>query len=654
MEYGKRTHAEHGDAGLFIHHESHDVQAFRVQIQFYLEMRVFGCKFAEDMRQDTTDISAAGGDLRTSWRPSIIIDRDGVLRLVLPDTASGSLAVAALRYFDDDMSVVPGMEAELPAFIEQARRIDPRFFVSPDAMYAILEERDSRRRAEVLSRTADAAIESLLRVPVYSYVLEGIRFAFRSGRSVIANGNTAGNYLTAIGASELLYSHGMVESVLIVCPTSLKYQWKSELERCAGRSAVVIEGPHIGRRDRYHDRVVYKIVSYHTLANDVRAIGSQPFDCVIFDEVQRLSGWNRQISRALRHIEAEYCIALSGAGPESVPPDVFSRCRILSIPAGVIEKQLPERTDATLLLPMTREQQEIHRNAYAEASRLVGRWRSTRFLSEKERRRLLQSIIRMQLVSDSTFLVDRTGRHDTKIGEALDIVRAWRGKVAIFSRRERMTGLMAEELDRAEIKYEYIHGGMPRQRRITAAARFGNSRDCRVLLAADSGIADLTLGGIGLVVNLDQPWNTDAAEQRIGHVWRPGDGTRVRILHMLSAGSIEERVDAIARRGVSLPDYTEIQITIDDRGLDELASAFGPDEENGSPDYGEILSDGMRCVAALSEALSTPESAERLLDSIVSEDPATGRTELRIPVDSRSQVANILCSISKILGTIKR
>ena len=61
---------------------------------------------------------------------------------------------------------------------------------------------------------------------------------------------------------------------------------------------------------------------------------------------------------------------------------------------------------------------------------------------------------------------------------------------------------------------------------------------------------------------------------------------------MLSAGSIEERVDAIARRGVSLPDYTEIQITIDDRGLDELASAFGPDEENGSPDYGEILSDG--------------------------------------------------------------
>lgn len=630
------------------------VQAFRVQTQFYLEMRVFGCKFAEDMRQDTTDISAAGGDLRTSWRPSIIIDRDGGLRLVLPDTASGSLAVAALRYFDDDMSVVPGMEAELPAFIEQARRIDPRFFVSPDAMYAILEERDSRRRAEVLSRTADAAIESLLRVPVYSYVLEGIRFAFRSGRSVIANGNTAGNYLTAIGASELLYSHGMVESVLIVCPTSLKYQWKSELERCAGRSAVVIEGSHIGRRDRYHDRVVYKIVSYHTLANDVRAIGSQPFDCVIFDEVQRLSGWNRQISRALRHIEAEYCIALSGAGPESVPPDVFSRCRILSIPAGVIEKQLPERTDATLLLPMTREQQEIHGNAHDDASRLVSRWHSSRFLSEKERRRLLQAIIRMQLVCDSTFLVDRTGRHDTKIGEALDIVKASHGKAVIFSRRERMADLMAEELDRAGIKYEYIRCSISRPRRLVAASRFMSVPDCRVLIAVDSGVADLKIDRTGLIINLDRPWNPDAAEQRIGHLWHPGCGTKLRIVNMVSVGSIEEKVDAVARSGVSLPDYNENQITIDDSGLDILASAFGICEEKESVYGGEIISEGVHFLASLSEAMSSPESAERLLDSIVAENPATGRTELHIPVDSRDQVADFLYNISKIFGSLKR
>lgn len=617
-------------------------------------MSGFGCKFAKDMKSVTSDISAGATEERPARRPSIVLDAERGLRLLLPESSSDALAVAALRYFEDDMAVAPGMTVELPAFIEQARRIDPRFFVSPDAMYAILEERDSRRRAEVMSHTTDTAIESLLRVPVYPYVLEGIRFAFRSGRAVIANGNTAGNCLTAIGASELLCRNGMVESVLIVCPTSLKYQWKSELERCAGRQALVIEGSHIGRRGRYHDKIVYKIVSYHTLANDVRAIGSQPFDCVIFDEVQRLSGWNKQVSKALRHIEAEYCIALSGAGQESVPADIFSRCRTLSIPSDVIAKQLPERTDVTLLVPMTREQQEIHGNAHDDASRLVSRWHSSRFLSEKERRRLLQAIIRMQLVSDSTFLVDRTGRHDTKIGEALEIVKASQGKVVIFSRRERMAELMAEELDRAGIKYEYIRGSIPRPRRLVAASRFMSAPDCRVLIAADSGVADLKIDRTGLIINLDRPWNPDAAEQRIGHLWHPGCGTKLRIVNMVSVGSIEEKVDAVARSGVSLPDYNENQITIDDSGLDILASAFGICEEKEPVYGGEIISEGVHFLASLSEAMSSPESAERLLDSIVAENPATGRAELHIPVDSRDQVADFLYNISKIFGSLKR
>lgn len=617
-------------------------------------MSGFGCKFAKDMKSVTSDISAGATEERPVRRPSIVFDAECGLRLLLPESSSDALAVAALRYFEDDMAVAPGMTAELPAFIEQARRIDPRFFVSPDAMYAILEERDSRRRAEVMSRTTDTAIESLLRVPAYPYVLEGIRFAFRAGRAVIANGIPAGNCITAIGASELLCRNGMAESVLIVCPTSLKYQWKSELERCAGRQALVIEGSHTGRRGRYHDKIVYKIVSYHTLANDVRAIGSQPFDCVIFDEVQRLSGWNKQISKALRHIETEYCIALSGAGPESIPADIFSRCRILSIPSDVIAKQLPERTDVTLLVPMTREQQEIHGNAYDDASRLVSRWHSSRFLSEKERRRLLQAIIRMQLVSNSTFLVDRTGRHDTKIGEALEIVKASQGKAVIFSRRERMAELMAEELDRAGLGYEYIRGSIPRARRLVAATRFMCAPDCRVLIAADSGVADLKIDRTGLIINLDRPWNPDAAEQRIGHLWHPGCGTKLRIVNMVSVGSIEEKVDAVARSGVSLPDYNENQITIDDSGLDILASAFGVCEEKEPAYGGEIISEGVHFLTSLSEAMSSPESAERLLDSIVAENSATGRTELHIPVDSRDQVADFLYNISKIFGSLKR
>lgn len=597
------------------------------------------------MKPNTTDISTA------ARRPSLTLDGDRGLRLVLPEGTPEALAMAAMRYFDDDMSVAPGMTVELPSFIEQARRIAPRFFVSPDAMFAILEERDSKRRDELMSRTPDTAIESLLRVPVYPYVLKGIRFAFRAGRAVIANGITDGNTLTAIGAAELLCRNGMADSVLIVCPTSLKYHWKNELERCADRQSVVIEGSHTGRRDRYRDKVVYKIVSYHTLANDVRAIGSQPFDCVIFDEIQRLSGWNKQIVRSIRHIEAEYCIALSGAGPDKVPEEVFSRCRILTLPTAEISGELPERTDATLPVPMTREQQEIHREAYSEAARLVGRWRQSRFLSEKERRRLLLAILRMQSVSNSTFLVDRTGRHDTKIGEALDIVRAAQGKTVIFCRQERMAGLMADELTRAGIDFAHIHGGLPRGKRTAATARFA-SGGCSVLLAVDSALSDINTDSARLIINLDQPWNADSIEQRIARVWHPGRRTKVRIIHMVSSGSIEERADSISRAGTPLPEFSEAQITIGDRDLDILAGMFA--YGNDTTDNCDIAIDGIRFLSSLAETLATPESTERLLDTIVVENTATGRQELRIPVDNRDQIANILYSISRIFAPSKR
>ena len=36
--------------------------------------------------------------------------------------ASEEMAIAAMRYFDDDLTAVPGMIPELPAFIENARR----------------------------------------------------------------------------------------------------------------------------------------------------------------------------------------------------------------------------------------------------------------------------------------------------------------------------------------------------------------------------------------------------------------------------------------------------------------------------------------------------------------------------------------------------
>ena len=49
----------------------------------------------------------------------------------------------------------------------------------------------------------------------------------------------------AIGTAELMRKHQFISSALIICPTSLKYQWKKEIERFTDAKAIVVEGNHL-------------------------------------------------------------------------------------------------------------------------------------------------------------------------------------------------------------------------------------------------------------------------------------------------------------------------------------------------------------------------------------------------------------------------
>ena len=57
----------------------------------------------------------------------------------------------------------------------------------------------------------------------------------------------------------------------------------------------------------------------------------------------------------------------------------------------------------------------------------------------------------MGMVSDSTYVLDQTTRHDVKIGEAMNIIdemlQSGDSKVVVFSQWERMARLLTQDLD---------------------------------------------------------------------------------------------------------------------------------------------------------------------------------------------------------------
>ena len=98
----------------------------------------------------------------------------------------------------------------------------------------------------------------------------------------------------------------------MICPTSLKYQWQSEIARFSGRESRVMVG---GRAQRMKDFALddfCKITNYEKLKPDLDAIAAWGPELVIVDEAQRVKNWNTIAARALKRIDSPYAVVLTG------------------------------------------------------------------------------------------------------------------------------------------------------------------------------------------------------------------------------------------------------------------------------------------------------------------------------------------------------
>jgi SNF2 family DNA or RNA helicase len=515
------------------------------------------------------------------------------IRLRIGNDNKAELESLAKTYFDDQGRMYPHAYLDFERFWEKARAIQAHLRCYEDALGFILQQREdqsrSRRVAEIEIHQ-EAYFNDLLKVELFPYQKTGVLFAAKAGRCLIADEMGLGKTVQAIGAAELLRQEHRIASALIVCPTSLKYQWKTEIEKFTGTSAVVIEGPQPKRRALYeNDTSFFKIITYNVVVQDARLLNNllSP-DLIILDEAQRIKNWNTKISRAVKSLNIRYRFVLTGTPLENKIEELYSIVQFVDPYAlgplyffldrhqvkdetgrvigyqdlGAVNKalqpvmlrrlkkdvlkQLPERMDKNLFVPMTREQSDMHQAYADEVAKLVAKWRRFHFLNEQDRNRLLSFLNLMKMSCSSTFIVDQKTRHDTKIDEVLCILEEAlvdpEVKVVIFSQWERMTRLVAQELLEREIPFESLHGGVSSEERGNMLIRFNNNPECRIFLSTDAGGVGLNLQSASLLINLDIPWNPAVLEQRIARIYRMGQERRVNVINLISIRTLEHRL----------------------------------------------------------------------------------------------------------------
>ena len=92
------------------------------------------------------------------------------------------------------------------------------------------------------------------------------------------------------------------------------------------------------------------------------------------------------------------------------------------------------------------------------------------------------------------------------------------------------------------MKYALLHGGMTGKDRKAVMEAFKTDPDCRVFLSTDAGGVGLNLQVADTVVNLELPWNPAVLEQRIARVHRLGQERPVRVINLVTRGTVEEKV----------------------------------------------------------------------------------------------------------------
>ena len=201
--------------------------------------------------------------------------------------------------------------------------------VYPDAEEYInqklFQERMAKRVAEIRENPKTHPLRTtLLNAELRPYQLDGIAFAAGAGRAVLADDMGLGKTIQGIGVAELLARHATITKVLMICPASLKSQWRIEIKRFSKRSCRLMLGSAKERPAQYEGDSFFTVCNYEQVLRDFLSIERVPWDLIILDEGQRIKNWEAKTSRVIKALKSPFALVLSGTPLENRLDELFS------------------------------------------------------------------------------------------------------------------------------------------------------------------------------------------------------------------------------------------------------------------------------------------------------------------------------------------
>jgi hypothetical protein len=474
--------------------------------------------------------------------------------------------------------------------IKEVGRLGHEITIYPDAEEyinrALYLDRIRNRVSEIRKDPKNHPLrKTLLKGELLPYQLDGIAFAVGTGRAVLADDMGLGKTIQGIGVAEMLSYEAGISKVLVICPASLKAQWRLEIMRFSNCSHQLVLGSAKERAAQYHNPSFFTICNYEQVLRDFLAIERVKWDLIILDEGQRIKNWEAKTSQVIKALKSSFALVLSGTPLENRLDELYSvvefiddrrlgpafhflnRYRIVDEKGKVlgyknldelrerlkplllrrtrkmVMSELPPRATEVRRIPPTDEQLVLH-NAQM---RIIQTIICKKYISEMDLLRLQKALLICRMAANSTFLVDKVPPgYSSKLAEfesLLDqLIEEEDRKIVLFSEWTTMLSLIEPLLGKRKVRYVRLDGSIPQKKRQGLIFHFQKDPDCKFFITTNAGATGLNLQAANTVINVDLPWNPAVLEQRISRVHRMGQKRPVQAFLLVTEETLEEKL----------------------------------------------------------------------------------------------------------------
>ena len=393
--------------------------------------------------------------------------------------------------------------------------------------------------------------------------------------------------ITFLLSERLEAKEGTHLKTLIVCPASLVFNWKMEIERFAPDLSVKMATGTVEERKIMLDSLESQdivITSYDLLRRDVKLYQKMNFSCQIIDEGQYIKNHTTQAAKAVKSIKADFKLALTGTPIENrlselwslfdylMPGFLYSYTRFKEeleqpiaqgkdeaaikrlqkmIQPFVLRRlkrevltDLPEKLEENQYVTLSGEQQKLY-DANVQKLKLLIEGQSDEDFKQSKIQILSELTKLRQICCDPALLYEDYQDGSAKLELCVEMIQNAIGsghKILVFSQFTSMLDLLQQRLEKEGISYYLLTGSTPKEKRAEMVEKFNVDETSVFCISLKAGGTGLNLTAADIVIHYDPWWNVAVQNQATDRAHRIGQKNVVSVYKMIAKGTIEENI----------------------------------------------------------------------------------------------------------------